>query len=174
VRLPTEAQWEWACRAGSAAPMNYGDLNADFSKQENLADYMLIELAVEGVDPKPIARGDDPKPAKLPSPLYDYELRDRRFNDGVLHLAKVGSFAPNAWGLHDMHGNAAEWTRSAYRPYPYSDGDGRNNATADERKVVRGGSWYRRQHRATSSWRWGYPGWMRPYDVGFRVVIEER
>jgi formylglycine-generating enzyme required for sulfatase activity len=173
VRLPTEAQWEWACRAGAATPLNYGGFDDDFSKRENLADYMLIELAVEGVDPKPIARGDDPKPAKLPSPLYDYELRDRRFNDGALHLAKVGSYAPNAWGLHDMHGNAAEWTRSAYKPYPYSDADGRNSASADERKAVRGGSWYRRPHRATSSWRWGYPGWMRPYDVGFRVVIEE-
>jgi formylglycine-generating enzyme required for sulfatase activity len=173
VRLPTEAQWEWACRAGTATPMNYGDLNADFSKAENLADYTLIEMAVEGVDPKPIARGDDPKPAKLPSALYDYELRDRRFNDGVLHLAKVGSYAPNAWGLYDMHGNAAEWTRSAFKPYPYSEKDGRNNTTVDERKVVRGGSWCRRQIRSTSSWRWGYPGWMRPFDVGFRVVIED-
>ena len=173
VRLPTEAQWEWACRAGTSTPMNYGDFNADFSKSENLADYMLIELAVEGVDPKPIARGDDPKPARLPSPLYDYELRDRRFNDGVLHLAKVGAYAPNAWGLCDMHGNVAEWTRSAYKAYPYSEKDGRNNATVDERKVVRGGSWYRRSIRSTSSWRWGYPGWMRPFDVGFRVVIED-
>ena len=173
VRLPSEAQWEWACRAGSATPMNYGGFDDDFSKRENLADYMLIEMAVEGVDPKPIARGDDPNPAKRPSPLYDYELRDRRFNDGVLHLAAVGRYAPNAWGLYDMHGNVAEWTRSAYRPYPYRDGDGRDNAAVDERKVVRGGSWSRRQHRATSSWRWGYPGWMRPFDVGFRVVVEE-
>ena len=173
VRLPTEAQWEWACRAGSAAPLNYGGFDSDFSTRENLADYMLIELAVEGVDPKPIARGDDPNPAKRPSALYDYELRDRRFNDGVLHLADVGRYAPNAWGLYDMHGNAAEWTRTAYRPYPYSEGDGRNNATVDERKVVRGGSWYRRPHRATSSWRWAYPGWMRPFDVGFRVVVED-
>ena len=173
VRLPTEAQWEWACRAGTATPMNYGDINADFSKSENLADYMLIEFAVEGVDPKPIAYGNDPKPAKLPSALWDYELRDRRYNDGAFHLANVGSYAPNAWGLCDMHGNAAEWTRSTYKPYPYSDADGRNSTLGDERKVVRGGSWYRRQIRATSSWRWGYPGWMRPFDVGFRVVIEE-
>jgi formylglycine-generating enzyme required for sulfatase activity len=173
VRLPSEAQWEWACRAGRDTPMNYGGYDDDFSKRENLADYMLIELAVEGVDPKPIARGDDPKPAKLPPPLYDYELRDRRFNDGVLHLAEVGRYAPNAWGLHDMHGNVAEWTRSAYSPYPFRDDDGRDNLNVDERKAVRGGSWTRRQHRATSSWRWGYPGWMRPFDVGFRVVIEE-
>jgi formylglycine-generating enzyme required for sulfatase activity len=164
VRLPTEAQWEWACRAGTATPMNYGDLNADFSKRENLADFTFVELAVSGIDPQPM---------KDPAPLYDYELRDRRFNDGVLHLAKAGSYAPNAWGLCDMHGNAAEWTRSAFRPYPYSDMDGRNNEAVDERKVVRGGSWCRRQHRATSSWRWAYPGWLRPFDVGFRVVIEE-
>lgn len=164
VRLPTEAQWEWACRAGTDTPMNYGGFDDDFGKRENLADRTLIRLAVAGVDPKPLP---------TPPPLWDYELRDRRFNDGVLHLARVGSYAPNAWGLHDMHGNVAEWTRSAYRPYPYSDADGRNNGTVDERKVVRGGSWYRRQHRATSSWRWGYPGWMRPFDVGFRVVIED-
>jgi len=164
VRLPTEAQWEWACRAGTATPMNYGDFDADFSKQANLADYTLIEMAVDGVDPKPM---------KNPPPLWDYELRDRRFNDGTLHLAKVGSYAPNAWGLCDMHGNVAEWTRSAYKPYPYVDGDGRNNTVVDERKVVRGGSWYRRQIRSTSSWRWGYPGWMRPFDVGFRVIIED-
>ncbi len=173
VRLPTEAQWEWACRAGSATSMNYGDVNADFSKSENLADYMLIEFAVSGVDPKPIAYGNDPKPAKLPSALWDYELRDRRYNDGVFHLAPVGRYVPNAWGLRDMHGNVAEWTRSAYKPYPYVDVDGRNNATIDERKVVRGGSWYRRSIRSTSSWRWGYPGWMRPFDVGFRVIVEE-
>jgi formylglycine-generating enzyme required for sulfatase activity len=173
VRLPSEAQWEWACRAGTATPMNYGDINADFSKSENLADYMMIELAVSGVDPKPIAYGNDPNPKHKPSPLWDYELRDRRYNDGVLHLADVGSYTSNAWGLYDMHGNVAEWTRSAYRPYPYVDSDGRNNAVVDERKVVRGGSWYRRQIRSTSSWRWGYPGWMRPFDVGFRVIVED-
>lgn len=164
VRLPTEAQWEWACRAGSEKPMNYGSLNDDFSKNENLADATLVELAVSGIDPVPM---------KNPSPLYDYELRDRRFNDGVLHLARVASYKPNVWGLYDMHGNVAEWTRSDYRPYPYQDSDGRNTGAVMERKVVRGGSWCRRQHRATSSWRWSYPGWMRPFDVGFRVVIEE-
>jgi len=173
VRLPTEVQWEWSCRAGTDTPLNYGGFDTDFSKHENFADYMLIELAVVGVNPQPIAKGDDPNPAKLPPPHWDYELRDRRFNDGVLHLAKVASYAPNAWGLHDMHGNVAEWTRSAYKPYPYNDADGRNNATVDEHKVVRGGSWYRRPHISTSSWRWRYPGWMRPFDVGFRVVIEE-
>ena len=164
VMLPTEAQWEWACRAGTGTPMNYGGFDSDFSKNENLADASLTLLVVTGVNPTPM---------KNPPAEMDYELRDKRFNDGVVHLAKVGSYAANAWGLHDMHGNVSEWTRSAYRRYPYSDADGRNNTTVNELKVVRGGSWYKRQHRSTSSWRLGYPGWEKVYDVGFRVIVEE-
>jgi len=164
IALPTEAQWEWACRAGTNTPMNYGDFNTDFSTHANLADASLTQLVVVGVNPRPM---------KNPPPEMDYELRDKRFNDGVVHLAKVGSYLPNAWGLNDMHGNVAEWTRSAFRPYPYSDTDGRNNTTVDEQKVVRGGSWSQRQHRSTSSWRLGYPGWMKIYNVGFRVIVEK-
>ena len=163
VALPTEAQWEWACRAGTSTPMNYGDFSTDFSTHANLADASLSLLVVTGVNPKPM---------KNPPPEMDYELRDKRFNDGVVHLAKVGSYLPNAWGLNDMHGNVAEWTRSAFRPYPYKDGDGRNNTNVDELKVVRGGSWYQRQHRATSSGRLGYPGWQKVYNVGFREIVE--
>ena len=165
VTLPTEAQWEWACRAGTETPLSFGDFNADFTPFANLAGAERRALAVDGVNPQPMAN---------PPPILDYELRDPRFNDKVLFLANVGSFKPNPFGLHDMHGNVAEWTRSAFKPYPYADDDGRNNTkTVDEKKVVRGGSWNSRQTRASSTWRWGYPGWMRPFDVGFRVVIED-
>ncbi|MBL7219710.1 MAG: SUMF1/EgtB/PvdO family nonheme iron enzyme [Phycisphaerae bacterium] len=163
ITLPTEAQWEWACRAGSSSPLSFGDKDTDFSKFANLADVTVKEMAVKGVNPKPI---------KNPKPDVDYELKDVRFNDGVLHLADVGKYAPNAWGLYDMHGNAAEWTRSQYKPYPYSDTDGRNDATATGKRVVRGGSWHDRQHRSTSSYRLGYPDWQKVYHVGFRVVVE--
>lgn len=52
--------------------------------------------------------------------------------------------------------------------------DGRNEGL-DSRvpRAVRGGSWYDRPRRATSSWRWGYPGWRPVYNVGFRVIIED-
>ncbi|MBI4605534.1 MAG: SUMF1/EgtB/PvdO family nonheme iron enzyme, partial [Planctomycetes bacterium] len=100
--LPSEAQWEYACGAGSAAPFSYGGLDADFSRHANLADASIRDLAYRGWRPK--------------SP--DLVPRDARFNDGALVTAEVGSYAPNAFGLHDLHGNAAEWTRSAYRPYP--------------------------------------------------------
>ena len=161
VRLPTETEWEYACRAGTATPMNYGDFNTDFSKHANLADVSLKKLAVRGVDPQPI---------RNPDRFMDYEKKDARFNDGVLHLAKVGSYQPNAFGLYDMHGNVAEWTSSPFVSYPGGPGfEGADPAL----KVIRGGSWYQRQIRASSANRWGYPAWMRPYNVGFRVVIEE-
>ena len=71
-----------------------------------------------------------------------------------------------------MIGNAWEWTRSAYRPYPYSENDGRN-AAAEGVVVARGGSWYDRPQRARSAFRLSYPSWQKVYNVGFRVVIEE-
>jgi formylglycine-generating enzyme required for sulfatase activity len=162
VTLPTEAQWEWACRSGSTTPLSYGDLNTEFSKEANLADITVKQMAVSGVNPKPIAN---------PNPDIDFELKDPRSNDAILHLAKVGSFKPNAWGLFDMHGNAAEWTRSDYKPYPYTADDGRNSG-GPEKKVVRGGSWHDRPFRSTSSFRLGFTAWQPVYHTGFRVIIE--
>ena len=72
-----------------------------------------------------------------------------------------------------MHGNVAEWTQSAYRPYPYKPGDGRNAPNAKYKRVVRGGSWYDRPKRCTSSYRFGYRDYQKVYNVGFRVVMAE-
>ena len=116
----------------------------------------------------------DPKPIRNPNRFWDFVPRDEKFNDGTLHLAPVKSYRPNAYGLYDMIGNAAEWTRSEYRPYPWNNGDGRNESMDScVPRAVRGGSWYDRPRRATSSWRWGYPGWRLVYNVGFRVIIED-
>ena len=139
VTLPTEAQWEWACRAGSATAMWYGETDADFSKFGNLADRTLRKLAA----------------ARMPK----WFLRDDRVDDKGLVTVAVGSYQPNPWGLHDMHGNVCEWTRTAYR-------------SGDDEKVVRGGSWYDRPSRARSAIRWKYPPWRKVYNVGFRVAVE--
>jgi formylglycine-generating enzyme required for sulfatase activity len=156
VYLPTEAQWEWACRAGTDSPFYYGDLNANFSEFANFADISMRELVYDVRDQYP----------------PDLAPRDDRFNDKKLVATNVGSYKPNAWGLHDMHGNVWEWTRSTYRPYPYRTSDGRNDLSDVGRKVIRGGSWYDRPRRCYSAFRLSYPAWRKVYNVGFRIVIE--
>jgi len=71
-----------------------------------------------------------------------------------------------------MIGNAAEWTRSDYAPYPYDPADGREDARIDAAKVVRGGSWFDRPARARSAARRHYEPWQGVFDVGFRVAVE--
>jgi len=169
VALPTEAQWEWACRAGTDTPFSYGDLNADFSKFGNMGD---ITLANFSGNPYQI----DWRRAyyRNPQNIFDNWIpQDGRFNDGGFVSEDVGKYRPNAWGLHDMHGNVAEWTRSAYRTYPYADDDGRNAPDAKARRVVRGGSWYDRPKRCRSAFRLSYRSYQKVYNVGFRVVMEE-
>jgi len=157
VDLPTEAQWEYACRAGSATPTWYGGLDANFAPFANMSDATMRQLAYD-TDGRYTA---------------DMTPRDSRFNDGKLVTANAGSFSPNAWGLRDMHGNAWEWVRSAYASYPYADGDGRNANGAAGPRVVRGGSWRDRPSRCGSAYRLSYPSWRRVYNVGFRVIAED-
>ncbi|HOX39406.1 MAG TPA: SUMF1/EgtB/PvdO family nonheme iron enzyme [Candidatus Brocadiia bacterium] len=159
--LPTEAQWEWACRSGSDKPLSFGGMDDSFSKNANLADASIRFLAVTGVNPQPIP---------FPNRHEDFVPKDARFNDKTILMAEAGKYEPNAWGLRDMHGNVAEWTASLYRPYPYDDGDGRNDRAASGRRVCRGGSWRDRPARATSAYRIPYQPWQRVYNVGFRVV----
>jgi len=156
VTLPTEAQWEYACRAGSDKAMSFGSVDSDFSKHANLADATIRRLAYD-TDGRYTG---------------DLTPREAKFDDGGLVTGDVGSYEPNAWGLYDMHGNAAEWTRSAYKPYPYKGDDNRNSPKASEGLSVRGGSWRDRPKRCTSSFRLSYKPWSRVYNVGFRVVIE--
>ncbi len=156
VTLPTEAQWEWACRAGTATPLNYGDLDTDFSPFGNMGDANLRKLADEGWRPK----------------APDLVAKDSRFNDGALVTSEVGRYAPNAWGLHDMHGNAAEWTRTAYHPSFRGVADLRAADGPDDRKVIRGGSWRDRPKLCRSASRWGYDAWQKVFNVGFRVIID--
>ena len=169
--LPTEAQWEWACRAGSAEPFSFGPLDVDYSRHANLGDRRLRDFAADTSLDHYAAQ----RPMQNPNRFDDWLPRDDRFDDGGLVTEPVGKYQPNAWGLHDLNGNAAEWTRSAYRPYPYRDDDGRNaveSAARDTERVVRGGSWRDRPFRATASYRLPYRQYQRVFNVGFRVVCE--
>jgi formylglycine-generating enzyme required for sulfatase activity len=162
--LPTEAQWEYAARAGTATALPTGGTGDDFSKYANLADQSIALLAVTGVNPRP----------RKNAPItMDFTPREGRFNDGERVACGVGKYQPNAWGLLDMHGNVAEWTRTAMRAYPYK-ADGRDAADADGERVIRGGSWADRPFRATSAFRLSYPKWQKVHNVGFRVVCEAK
>ena len=110
---------------------------------------------------------------KNPNRFDDWVPKDTRFNDGALVSINVGTYAPNAWGLYDIHGNVAEWTRSSSRPYPWNGADGRDDVSSRELKVVRGGSWYDRPKRCRSSFRIAYKPYQPVYNVGFRVVAHE-
>ena len=167
VTLPTEAQWEWAARAGTETSFFYGTMQTDFGRFANLADSDLINYRMKWEGPSVLQR-------RYPySPETNFPLHDPRFKDNWFVVDYVGQTQPNAWGLKDMIGNVSEWTRSDYRPYPYTDDDGRNNNGAAEHKVARGGSWADRPADAGSSVRRTYAPWQRVFDVGFRVVIDE-
>ena len=71
-----------------------------------------------------------------------------------------------------MAGNVAEWTRSAFRPYPYDASDGREYVLAPGLKVARGGSWRDLPKRASASFRLPYQPYQPVFNVGFRVVCE--
>lgn len=161
--LPTETQWEWAARAGSADDFWFGSVNSDFSSFENLADSTTVDLAVTGVDPKPM-RPTDPM-----RKFWDFLPKTLHVNDHQLISCPVASYRPNPWGLHDMNGNVAEWTASDYVSYPLKEKANNNDV---EKKVVRGGSWRERPTYSTSAVRKAYHPWQRPMNVGFRIIIE--
>ena len=163
ITLPTEAQWEWACRAGSDTDFWYGTKNSDFGKKDNLADKTTLLFAVAGVDPKPM------KPDNSWYKYYTFLPKEESVDDGELVQIGGKKYEANPFGLYCMHGNVAEWTRSDYTPYPYNAA----SKTTSEHKVVRGGSYIERPKFSTSHSRKGFYPYQRVFNVGFRLIIEE-
>lgn len=152
-RLPTEAEWEWAARAGTDTPFFWGNEDDNFAPYANLADKALDKLPNQ-------------------RQTLNYYLRDMRYDDGKMALSITGKSRANAFGLKDMIGNAAEWTQSAYAPYPYAD-DARNTPAKDAEVVARGGAWDLLPRFSRVSLRVHYPQWQRVANVGIRLVCEE-
>lgn len=159
VTLPTEEQWEWACRAGSDNEFWFGDLSSDFGKQDNLADVQLCKMAVSGIDPQPMSK------TNFWYRYYNFYPKDENVNDGNMLQVSSYKYQPNPFGLYCMHGNIAEWTCSDYSL---------SSTNAANLKVVRGGSYLDRAKFATSYFRKAYYPWQRVFNVGFRIIIEDK
>jgi formylglycine-generating enzyme required for sulfatase activity len=137
--LPSEAQWEYACRAGTDTPFHFG------------GQITTAQANFDGNYPSNGAAKGEFRKQTLP----------------------VGTFAPNAFGLHDMHGNVWEWCQDEwhenYKGAP-TDGSPWESGGAILARVVRGGSWYGVSDVARSSARDGMNPDARFDGLGFRVL----
>jgi formylglycine-generating enzyme required for sulfatase activity len=146
--LPTEAQWEYAARAGTTTMFFWGDSPDDGEGYINAAD-------------------------KSGTPCGDTYQNAFNFNDGFIYTAPVNSFKPNPWGLYNMLGNIWEWCLDWHHPNYYANAPS-NNPTGPESgrlRVRRGGRWSLDPSRNRTAFRHtGLPHY-RCDGLGFRLVV---
>ena len=149
-RLPTEAEWEYSCKAGTKTLFHNGDAPETLAEVANIADGTLKSKFGEKFR---IAGADWPA---------------IKTNDGYVFTAPVGSFAANKFGLHDMHGNVREWCEDFKQSY-----SNRTAAKSDlDTRVLRGGSWRDTPIFIRSSSRNSGAPNILDNTIGFRVVRE--
>ena len=145
-RLPTEAEWEYACRAGTGTRYSNGNDPEHLPRIGNVRDASAKTNV--GFQPRLAAR------------------------DGYAFAAPVGSFRPNKFGLYDMHGNVAEWCADWYAEGYYAKSPGEDPAgpATGKYRIHSGGSWHSSPFNSRSAHR----GYLRPghahFIYGFRVA----
>ncbi len=147
--LPTEAQWEYACRAGTTTPVGIGN-GQELNSTNCNVNYK-----------------------------YSYDGNNKgQYNEGVTSLYRttpkggiLGDWLPNAWGLYDMHGNVWEWCSDWYAEYSTESATDPTGPSTGTTKVVRGGSFSNGAAKARSATREKYEP-TYTWIIGFRVVKE--
>ena len=143
-RLPSEAEWEYATRAGSTTKYHFGNAESQLCRYANHADSST-----------------------------DYSNINEACSDGVgKRTSAVGRYQPNSYGLYDMHGNVWEWVQDCYNnSYVGAPGDGRTWASGDcGLHVRRGGSWYNGPGDVRSANRYRNARSERGSVFGFRLA----
>lgn len=152
-RLPTEAEWEYACRAGTTGPFaGSGDLDDMAWYADNSGDRRIDSFAIFN------ANKDD---------------YDRPIFRNHCQVHSVGTKKPNAWGLYDMHGNVYQWCSDYFGDYPKEAVIDPAGPAKAEEHVVRGGSFFVFPNWCRSAARDSYRGDLPEHRVvGFRVCID--
>ena len=144
--LPTEAQWEYACRAGTTTKFSWGE---EFEPgQCNAGNFTGMNGNEKNVEA--FRRRGLPVNSSMP----------------------VGRFQPNAWGLFDMSGNVREWCRDWYADYPHSSVTDPTGPSSGSYRILRGGGWFGSVHGCASADRAaGGPVDRDDIDSGFRLAL---
>lgn len=151
-RLPTEAEWEYCCRAGTQRPFNTGDsLPGAFCKNVRRSWYPDPRTTEEIIDPKWVER-----------------------KEKIAARLTVGKTPPNQWGLYDMHGNVEEWCSDWYGWYAPGEQVDPVGRAAGDFKVARGGSHSTELYYLRSANRMGTLPVDRNWYIGFRIVLGEK
>lgn len=142
-RLPTEAEWEYAARAGTTTAYSWGnDIDCNKAMYGNSMKHDVCQLYIESIK------------LELGRP------------------APVKSYQPNAWGVYDMHGNVWEWVMDRYGKYTSAPAADPHGPDSGMMRVKRGGSWFKFGHYCRSANRaFAHPA-SRLQTTGFRVVRE--